>query len=490
MPYLCNPFQPSKLTTAISLILALSAAQVEAKGLREAVQHTINTNPDILITKNQYLAEREQIRQAKAGYYPTVDVNAGIGPEWSDDKGIGSRDLTRKELGLRINQNLFLGKLTSSEVARFQAKARATAHKLNGDAETVGLQAVKAYLDVLRRQGLLDLANQSFATHRRIQDQIKLRNESGVGSKADLDQIDTRVALAQSNMVAAKVNYLDAQTAYLRVVGEMPDKLSKVPGLGKDLPGSLEEAIRLALEKHPILKSAYADVDEATEQHHAANYNNLPRLDLELSANKNDDIDGTEGYQDDASAMLRMRWNLYNGGKDAARRRETAHQINEAKEVRNRTHRQVEESIRLSWAAYQATKQQMAVLQQQIQAGIRTRDAYKEQFQVGDRTLLDILNTETDLLKAREELLNAQQDYLFAQYRIATDLGILMEAMNIALYKDETKEVPEYEKARVIPDYTDQIYPKDEYMDIVKKHQMKVIGSPHYKEGQEAQKKK
>jgi adhesin transport system outer membrane protein len=473
--------------TSLALALALACSSVSAKSVREVVQHTVLTNPDITVVKNRYLAERELIRQAKAGYLPTADVTAGIGREWTDSTGTraagfnNGRDLTRRELGVAVTQNLFDGFLTTHEVARHQAMARATAHKINGDAEVVALQAVRVYINLLRNQRAVSIANQGLATHRQIQDQIRLRSESGVGSRADLDQIDTRVALAENNVVNAKVNFLDAQTSYLKTVGELPGKLSRVPSIRKQLPDSMNEAVRWTLERNPTLKSAFADVDEATEQFRSASYNMYPRLDLELSANNQEDTDGTRGYTDDAAAMLRMRWNIYNGGKDMARKRETAHMINEAKEIRNRTHRQAEEAVRLSWAAYEATRRQISLLQMQVNSGIKTRDAYKEQFRVGDRTLLDILNTENDLLKAREDLTNAQMDNLLAQYRIASDIGMLLEVMNISLYTDE-KHLPEHPKAIDIPDYTDDIYPKNEYMDVVKKHHMKVIGSPYYRE--------
>jgi adhesin transport system outer membrane protein len=477
---------PRRLFCGLALSLSLGAGSASAKTVHEVVQHTLLTNPDIQMIKHRYRAEREQIRQAKAGYLPTADINAAAGREWSDNpttraNGFTSgRELNRRELGLTVRQNLFEGFLTTHEVARFQAKARATAQKIAGDAEAIGLQAVRVYINLLRNQRILSLTKQGLATHKQIQDQIGLRLESGVGSQADLDQIDTRVALAQNNVITAQVNYIDAQTAFLKVVGELPDSLKPVPSIRKDLPDSMEEAVRWALERNPTLKSAFADVDEALEQHRAAGYNDYPRLDLELTATEQDDVDGTVGYNDDAALMLRMNWNLYNGGKDAARKRETAHQVNESKEVRNRTFRQTEEAVRLSWAAYEATRRQIRFLEQQVRAGVKTRDAYKEQFRVGDRTLLDILNTENDLLQAREELINAQMDNLLAQYRIASDIGMLMEVMNVAVY-DDPQQLREYDKALEIPDYAEKVYPKDEYMDIVNKHKMEVIGTP-YKE--------
>ncbi|MBU0498635.1 MAG: TolC family outer membrane protein [Gammaproteobacteria bacterium] len=484
-----NNTQIKPLVIAVSMALGLAVGGNATAGgdaarnsLHGIVQHTVNTNPEILVQKNEYLSRREEIRQAEAGYYPTVDANAGYGYEYTDStttRGNGQNgvELARKELGLSLVQNVFDGHLTTNEVERHRARARATAHQLDGQAEKIGLNAAQVYIDILRYRKLLDLAQENLAVHERIHDQIKLRSESGVGRKADLDQIEARLALAENNIVAARVNVQDAKTAFVKVVGEEPGKLSPVPSIRGQLPSSESDAVSRALNNHPILKSAFADVDAATEQHEAAAYNMYPRLDVELGATHNEDIDGVRGTNEDATAMLRMRWNLYNGGKDMARRRQTAHQINEAKEIRNRTHRQVEESTRLSYAAFKATSTQITLLKRQIASNIKTRDAYVQQFNLNERTLLDVLNTENDLYQSRQDLVKAEMDNLFAQYRVMADLGRLTETLSVVVIDDDD-EAPEYAKALGIDPYTDKKYPDNEYMEVTEDHEMEVIDGP------------
>lgn len=483
-----NKTQLKPLVAAIGVALGLAIGGHAAAGgdsgrnsLQDIVQHTINTNPEILIQKNEYLARREEIRQAEGGYYPTVDANAGYGYEYTDSpttRGAGNSgvELARKELGLSLVQNVFDGHLTTNEVERHRARARATAHQIDGQAEKIGLNATQVYIDILRYQQLLTLAQENLAVHERIHDQIKLRSDSGVGRKADLDQIEARLALAENNIVAARVNVQDAKTNYVKVVGEEPGRLTPVPNISRELPGSEDDAVSRAIDNHPILKSAFADVDAATEQHEAASYNMYPRFDVELGTTHNEDIDGVEGYSDDATAMLRMRWNLFNGGKDMARRRETAHQINEAKEIRNRTYRQVEESTRLSYAAFKATSKQISLIKRQISSNAKTRDAYVQQFNLNERTLLDVLNTENDLYQSRQDLVKAEMDNLLAQYRVMTDVGRLTEVLSVVMF-DEA-EAPEYNKALGIDPYTERKYPNDEYMKVTD-HKMEVIRGPN-----------
>jgi len=154
--------------------------------------------------------------------------------------------------------------------------------------------------------------------------------------------------MAQKNVLTEIANIKDAQTAYLRVVGRLPYDLQHIASPEKALPASFDQAIDLAINNHPILKSANVDIESAIAQHATAKAAFMPRVDLELSASHNKDIDGIEGVNEDALAMVRLRYNLYNGGKDMARRRETAQLINQAKSNRDNTYRQPVESMRLS----------------------------------------------------------------------------------------------------------------------------------------------
>jgi adhesin transport system outer membrane protein len=127
-----------------------------------------------------------------------------------------------------------------------------------------------------------------------------------------------------------------------------------------------------------------------------------------------------------------MRYNLFRGGTDAARKRATAHNINEAKDIRDRSVRQLEESIRLAWAAFQATAAQVPLLERQVVAAKATRDAYAKQFNIGQRTLLDVLNSENEVLQGRESLVETRADHLLAQYRVLEAMGMLVDNFGAA----------------------------------------------------------
>jgi len=426
--------------TVIGLsVYLLATAPAWSVTLQEAVDTTIKTNPDVLAASNERNAVSKEILQARAGYLPTIDLAVGTGYESSDNtttRAGGDHKnvhMNRDEASINLRQMLFDGMQTKNEVLRHTARTNSRAFGVFGAAENTGLEAVDAYLNVLRRQRLVELTTTNLEAHERTHDQIKLRSERGVGRKADMDQSQGRVALARANQIAEQSNLRDAETNYLRVIGEAASDLSDPPSPENLIPKTRDEAVSLALDNHPTLKSANADIDSANAQHDTALAVFYPRVDFELGATANNDLDGLDGHNNDVTAMFRLRYNLLNGGKDKARREETAYLINQAAEIRNNTHRQVEQSVRLSWNALETVKNQMNFFQLHVDSSEKSRDAYQQQFSLGQRTLLDLLDSENEVFVARQALVNAEYDKLFALYRVLNSTGSLLENLQVAL---------------------------------------------------------
>lgn len=402
--------------------------------ISEAVDQTIKTNPDILIDANRKLSLDEAVKQAKGGYLPKIDMNLGYGSEWSQNistRPKPGRDdvLTRREAGLTLSQLIYDGSATKSEVERQEARVNSASRKVAGTSEQIGLRAIDTYLTVLRRTELLKLAQANLEVHEKTYNQIKIRHEGGIGRKADLDQAQARLSLSQANVASAEANLREANIAYNRIVGSMPDALTK-PDLST-APASVDEALTYALDNNPIVRSAMADVDATQAQKRAAESLLKPRLNLEMGTSFNNDLDGVDYKNQDAYAMLRMRYNLFNGGSDVAKIAEATIQTQEATEVLNRTKRQVEESLRLSWNAMLTAQDRMPKLKATAEAAERTRDGYAQQFNLGQRTLLDLLDSENELYNSRANYLDAQYIDMFARYRLMADMGRLLENLGV-----------------------------------------------------------
>ena len=377
-----------------------------AQTLEESVSQTLLSHPQIKEAFDLYQSRKYQIDEAKAGYYPKLDASAGVGPERIKSAGASERtDMTRRDASITLTQMLFDGFDTNSNVNRTDAEAKAQKLSLQATAENTALRVTEVYLNMLRQQEIFELSKDNLATHEQILSDITKRTTSGVGSSADLSQIQGRVARAYSNMAAAQNNLDDARAEYLRVVNSEPTDLVEPADGSLVLPASLDDALKNATANNPVLLSAMEDINAAQYQHEGAKANYYPKVSLEAGQSWYEDASGDAGYSDELSAMLRVRYNLFNGGADDARSRSTSALYSQAKDIHMNAYRQVEEGTRLAWQARESLQNQKQFQQQHVEYSYETVRAYKQQFTLGQRTLLDVLNTENELFEARKSLI-------------------------------------------------------------------------------------
>lgn len=423
---------------AFALLALGLAAPAWGLSLSAAVHQALETNPSVLSAARNQQAADASIGVARGSYFPRLDVLVGEGREHSKNAATISfgRDwvpLNRHEELVLLSQTLWDGLGTKSEVERRRALAESSAYRLRGTAEDVAMQAINAYLEVVRNRELLAYANDNLNAHASAYRQVSLHGEGAAGSRADLEQMETRLALAKSNVALAQNALIDAETAFRTVVGETPVDLSDPSSDEKAVPESVEQAIQIAYDHHPLLKSAKADIDAADAQRRGARSPFYPRIDLELSASDNKNIDGLPFPDRERAAMLRLRWNLFRGGADSSHLAETAQQVGEVGEIAKRTRRQVESAVRLGYSAYQAARERLPLLEQYVIWSDKTRQAYAKQFVTGQQTLVNLLNSENEYYSARSAYINARSSETNARYRVLFAMGDLLDALGIAV---------------------------------------------------------
>lgn len=452
----------SALALAVATLMLPSAGFGQT--LEQAVARTLDSNPDIRIIFNRFKAKEEQVSQAYSGYMPSVDVTAGYGYENTNSPSTRRRlagttddevELKRGEFGVSIQQMLFDGFYTSSEVGRTRYEASAEQWNLMATAEDKALEVAKVYLNYIKTQEVLTLAEKNLKSHQDIYDQIKQRTDSGLGSTADLSQITGRLARANANVMSSRNNFLDARSQFYRVTMQEPENLI-VPVPDADmLPKDAMDGVKMAEVKHPVLKSASHDIHAAEYERSTAQSSYYPKLSLEISGNMNNDLNGEDGssiiasqnvggYYNDVQAMVRLRYNLFAGGKDLAREKQTAYKLGEAKEILERAHREVVEGVNLAWNAYEFLEPQKLYIREHVIAAKQTQVAYQQQFNLGQRTLLDLLDTENELFEARKDYLGAEFDEIIAKYRILNATGQLLNSLRVTR-PDVWKGEREYE---------------------------------------------
>jgi len=402
-----------------------------ALSLSQAIEDAIINNPEFRQEVKAYQAIEAEVASAKGGYYPVIDLSAGIGYEEVNTPITNSSGLMRRETAVRLTQNLFEGFSTESEIKRLSYRMDAQGYRAQTAANDIALKMAQAYISLLRDKELMELADSNLNTHIKLLDQIEKRTAAGMGNQVEVDQAKARLALAQANFATAKNNYFDARSAFHRVLGRAPDETLIKPKFHYPLPKTLEEATNTALIDHPTMQSANADIIESKMQFKTANRPNYPRIDLEVQKTYDENTGGYKGKNENFQAMIRLRYNLYNGGKDSARLTQTARQYQQATEIRNNTRRQAIENLRYAWNAHKYITEQLEFNNQHIKLTFQTLSGYRKQFSLGRRSLLDLLNTENEYVNALRTLITNESDQLIAKYRILAATGHLMNALDI-----------------------------------------------------------
>ncbi|GHD97223.1 MULTISPECIES: TolC family outer membrane protein [Pseudocitrobacter] len=422
-----------RVLTTLSLPL-LFAQNVSAATLEQAVKDSLLWHPQVSASVNSRYSADQDLRAAKGGYLPTLDLTAGTGWEQTDNATTRAandhrRDLHRSESSINLSQNLFNGFATTSEVARQQATVNSRAHAVMNTSEVTALNAIQTYLDVLMRQKMVQLAEENLKNHERVFDQIRLRTEQGVGRTADFEQAQARLAQAQNNLLTEQTNLQDAQANYYSVVGKEATDLS-LPVMTQ-IPASQVEARKLMLENSPLLKQADSDVEATRQQYEAAKSRFYPSVDVDVGRRMDNNVDGTRGHDQEWQAMVRMRYNLFNGGSDKAQLSSYAYKMQEAQDVKRNALRQLDEELRLSWNAWENAKKQVPIAKDYAERSAIVRTAYQEQFSIGERSLLDMLDSENEVFTAQRRYVEMQFVEMFTTYRINARIGDLLKQLKI-----------------------------------------------------------
>jgi adhesin transport system outer membrane protein len=184
------------------------------------------------------------------------------------------------------------------------------------------------------------------------------------------------------------------------------------------------------------VRIAEADIETSKAELQGARAGYYPRLDLELGAAANNNLDGIRGGNVDAQALVVLRYNLFRGGGDIAREREAFERIREARSQMAVARRDAEAEARISYNALSTARARVQAFRAQTEAARATRDAYAQQFDLGQRSLLDLLDAENELFITRSNLVTAEYTEVFAIYRVLAVIGDLLMVLDIDAPKE------------------------------------------------------
>lgn len=422
---------------AFSALVFPASVLAQATGkpltLKEAAQNAVLNNPEVLARWHTIKAADGERDVGAGALLPKVDLAAGSGAERRNAAAtIGSR-FDRNSASLTITQLLYDGFATRNDVKRLDHARLVRLFEFLDTSESVALEAVRAYYDVLRYRELLRLAEDNFVQHRSVFDQTERRVKAKVARAVDLEQISARLAVAESNLLIETSNLHDTTARFQRIVGLMPTRDMPVPApLMRDIPENASGAIRSAQQRNGALRASIENVRASNAALASRSGAYQPRFDLRLRREQGANLNGVTGSTDATVAEVVMSWNLFNGFSDRARERQFAEQLNVAKDLRDKTCRDIRQTLLIAYNDSRKLKEQLGYLDQNKVSLEKARNAYRQQFDIGQRTLLDLLDTENELFQAKRAVANAEQDLNIAYARTQAGLGTLLAALELS----------------------------------------------------------
>lgn len=425
------------LVVSMAASLAL-AGPARAVTLEEVLVGLLATHPQIEADVNRVSSAEQRIRGVTSQYYPRVDLSSDFGVENVDTAarradGLAPFRRGRERATLSVTQNVFDGSRKSLQRRGARFDREAARKNLETSRQNVLFEGIGAYIDVLRQTELFELVS---VNERAVERQFVLENdrlEAGAGLAVELLLARSRLQLAKERRVLFRGSMENALSRYRQVFGEPPHIAAMVaPSPPVDLlPRMLDEAIRGALDRNPVLASAGSLVDSARAREKAAQADYFPQFDIVGTANFEDDVNAVPGVRRDWSVLLQARWNLFNGFSTRANVAGAAFDhaagLNDLRLVKRR----VEEEVRFAWQGLETSCERRFLLENAVDIALDVLDSRRRLRDAGQETALRVLDAETEVIGSQINLAAAAFDENLSVYRMMLALGRLESVVDL-----------------------------------------------------------
>jgi len=407
-------------------------APVIVSSLKEAITQGVLSSPRVNADWYNFAATGEAQRAARGGYLPSADIYAEVGREDRNTPLIDLGDYGRDSAEFSITQMLFDGFETRDTVARLGFDTLSNYYIFKRSSEEVALEVAVAYLEAVKYQQLVKYAADNLTVHRQIHDQISERTGGGVSEGVDLDQAVARVGLAETNLVTETTNLRDVEAQFQRLVGSYPNANLEVPAVpASRIPEVRGAALEVAYQNSPVINAAIENLRAAQESLNLTNAPFMPRFDLRYRNQVEHDTDGIDGKFEEEAIEVVMQYNLFRGGADSARKREYYNLYYAAIEERKQACLNVRQEISTDFNNIEALRQQVVLTDVSMRAQDKTRVAYRDQFNRGKRSLLDLLDSQNEYFDSQRAHMAAVVDLVAAEASTLSNMGLLLASLEV-----------------------------------------------------------
>lgn len=416
-------------------ISILASSTLHAFSLKDSVEKVLANNPEVIAEKNNQEAFRKYVDERKANYLPRIDVDGRLEKSNSDKKYDtqtppsvvnGSTQEDGYNFGIALNQMLYDGNLTPSQVQEARHNELANNYRTQRNIDNVVYETINAYKDLIQYSELLDLTKDMIVTNEE-NFQTAKDKESISGEVLETYQVDSKLNFVKEKYLEEKDLKTSRINTFKRYVGTEPagDECRPKINLTK-IPNSLQQIVEQAVLRNYEIQEQIERIKAQREKIAQADSKFLPNLNLELKALTDNDLSLNEnGIENQVYGRINLAWNLYNGGGDYAVSKQEELFLAEQKERLDAITNKIVESVKVNYQRFQKNQERIQVLKNYVVANENIVEVYKSEFETGTRTFVDILDAQTVLYEAKKSLVAREYDLYNNYYDILNTLSML-----------------------------------------------------------------
>jgi outer membrane protein len=416
---------------AVSAALGFAATAARADALPEALAKAYQSNPQLNAERARQRATDENVPQALAGYRPQIIATLSGGFQavrnLLPDNTFQTASLKPWTIGVTVTQTLFNGFKTANSVRVAELQVQSGREALRNVGQGVLLDAVTAYTNVLANQSLVEAQRANVAFLRETQSIVQKRLNAGDVTPTDTAQAEARLSRGLADLNAAEVSLAISQATYAQVIGNAPSQLRAAETVDRYLPRSRDDATEMAFRQHPAVLAAGFDVDVASTTIRVAESSLLPTITLQGNASKSRDADPSLSTfaTNQASILGQMNAPIYDGGTGASQTRQAKELAAQSRLVLDQVRNQARTAAIGAWVANEGAKIAVTASESEVRAATVALQGVQREAQGGQRTTLDVLNSQQDLISAKSRLIGAQRERVIASYTLLSAVGKL-----------------------------------------------------------------
>ena len=403
-----------RLFTLFILLFFLSA---HAQTLKEVVRGTIISNPEIQALRLNTKAYRFYVDEEKGKLLPTLDLETYAEELNRERDNEDDSRLSGSNTQLKLEQTLFNGWLTQSQIEEAKQDLKATQYKNFSVTEDVVLDVIDAYLNVVKNEEIRLLSENNLLIHEDYLE-VAAQSEAVSGDTLDRMQVESKIFSANAKFSEVKRDAAQAKATLEKIYGEKLDNNICRPIVQTKEFDNLETLITKVLnvnysilEEIQRIKTQRAIVTQEKSRFY-------PTITAKLLHEVDDGIDAKDIKKTENSFRISLSYNIFNGGQDSAILEREKIFLQEAQKTLDDVVNGVIEEVKINYTNFHTSKKRIAYLKDYLEKNKDILIVYLEQFEGGTRSFLDILNHEAELFRAKTDLIQEQFTNTLAYYEL------------------------------------------------------------------------